>query len=151
MLTPVILFNLMIGLISGFQYFVQPHVMTNRGPAVCQLNKLGAVWRTRTNLASLGSRAKPGLLFWRPPRGEKRKWLNICVRPKLPIKSNPGHTERAHANDHTRRTLRDPGFPGGTGAQTEGTSRRLRRSRRRRARTITERVHLAGRELSVII
>jgi multiple sugar transport system permease protein len=33
MLTPVILFNLLIGLISGFQYFVQPYVMTNGGPA----------------------------------------------------------------------------------------------------------------------
>jgi multiple sugar transport system permease protein len=33
MLTPVILFNLIIGLISGFQYFVQPYVMTNGGPA----------------------------------------------------------------------------------------------------------------------
>jgi multiple sugar transport system permease protein len=33
MLTPVILFNLVIGLISGFQYFVQPYVMTNGGPA----------------------------------------------------------------------------------------------------------------------
>jgi multiple sugar transport system permease protein len=33
LLTPVILFNLIIGLISGFQYFVQPYVMTNGGPA----------------------------------------------------------------------------------------------------------------------
>ena len=33
MLTPVILFNLIVGLISGFQYFVQPYVMTNGGPA----------------------------------------------------------------------------------------------------------------------
>jgi multiple sugar transport system permease protein len=33
MLTPVILFNLIIGLINGFQYFVQPYVMTNGGPA----------------------------------------------------------------------------------------------------------------------
>jgi multiple sugar transport system permease protein len=33
MLTPVILFNVVIGLINGFQYFVQPYVMTNGGPA----------------------------------------------------------------------------------------------------------------------
>jgi multiple sugar transport system permease protein len=33
MLTPVILFNFIIGLINGFQYFVQPYVMTNGGPA----------------------------------------------------------------------------------------------------------------------
>jgi multiple sugar transport system permease protein len=33
MLTPVILFNVIIGLINGFQYFVQPYVMTNGGPA----------------------------------------------------------------------------------------------------------------------
>jgi multiple sugar transport system permease protein len=33
LLTPVILFNLIVGLISGFQYFVQPYVMTNGGPA----------------------------------------------------------------------------------------------------------------------
>src|SRR3984957_18123524 len=33
MLTPVILFNSIIGLINGFQYFVQPYVMTNGGPA----------------------------------------------------------------------------------------------------------------------
>jgi multiple sugar transport system permease protein len=33
MLSPVILFNLIIGLINGFQYFVQPYVMTNGGPA----------------------------------------------------------------------------------------------------------------------
>ncbi|HYY30656.1 MAG TPA: sugar ABC transporter permease [Chthoniobacterales bacterium] len=33
MLTPVILFNLIIGLIGGFQYFVQPYVMTGGGPA----------------------------------------------------------------------------------------------------------------------
>ena len=33
MLTPVILFNLIVGLINGFQYFVQPYIMTNGGPA----------------------------------------------------------------------------------------------------------------------
>ena len=33
MLSPVILFNLIIGLINGFQYFVQPYIMTNGGPA----------------------------------------------------------------------------------------------------------------------
>ena len=33
LLTPVILFNFIVGLISGFQYFVQPYVMTNGGPA----------------------------------------------------------------------------------------------------------------------
>jgi multiple sugar transport system permease protein len=33
MLTPVILFNIIISLISGFQYFVQPYIMTNGGPA----------------------------------------------------------------------------------------------------------------------
>jgi multiple sugar transport system permease protein len=33
MLTPVLLFNFIVGLINGFQYFVQPYVMTNGGPA----------------------------------------------------------------------------------------------------------------------
>ena len=33
LLTPVILFNSIIGLISGFQYFVEPYVITQGGPA----------------------------------------------------------------------------------------------------------------------
>lgn len=33
LLTPVILFNVIIGLINGFQYFVQPYVITGGGPA----------------------------------------------------------------------------------------------------------------------
>ena len=32
MLSPVILFNVTIGLIGGFQYFVQPYVITGGGP-----------------------------------------------------------------------------------------------------------------------
>ena len=32
MLTPVILFNLIMGIIGGFQYFTQAYVMTNGGP-----------------------------------------------------------------------------------------------------------------------
>lgn len=33
LLTPVILFNVLIGLINGFQYFVQPYVVTGGGPS----------------------------------------------------------------------------------------------------------------------
>jgi multiple sugar transport system permease protein len=32
LLTPVILFNLIMGLIGGFQYFVEPFVITQGGP-----------------------------------------------------------------------------------------------------------------------
>jgi multiple sugar transport system permease protein len=33
LLTPIILFNVVIGLIGGFQYFVQPYIITQGGPA----------------------------------------------------------------------------------------------------------------------
>ena len=33
LLTPVILFNVIVGMINGFQYFVQPYVITQGGPA----------------------------------------------------------------------------------------------------------------------
>lgn len=33
LLTPIILFNIVIGLIGGFQYFVQPYIITGGGPA----------------------------------------------------------------------------------------------------------------------
>ena len=33
LLTPVILFNVAVSLISGFQYFVEPYVLTQGGPA----------------------------------------------------------------------------------------------------------------------
>jgi multiple sugar transport system permease protein len=33
LLTPIILFNVVIGLIGGFQYFVQPYIITGGGPA----------------------------------------------------------------------------------------------------------------------
>jgi multiple sugar transport system permease protein len=33
LLTPIILFNVIIGLIGGFQYFVQPYIITGGGPA----------------------------------------------------------------------------------------------------------------------
>lgn len=33
LLTPVILFNVIIGLIGGFQYFVEPYIITQGGPA----------------------------------------------------------------------------------------------------------------------
>lgn len=33
LLTPVILFNIVVGLIGGFQYFVEPYVITQGGPA----------------------------------------------------------------------------------------------------------------------
>ena len=33
LLTPIILFNVIIGLIGGFQYFVQPYIITQGGPA----------------------------------------------------------------------------------------------------------------------
>jgi multiple sugar transport system permease protein len=32
MMTPVILFNLITGIIGGFQYFTQAYIMTNGGP-----------------------------------------------------------------------------------------------------------------------
>ena len=33
LLTPIILFNVIIGLIGGFQYFIQPYIITQGGPA----------------------------------------------------------------------------------------------------------------------
>ncbi len=33
LITPIILFNVIIGLIGGFQYFVQPYIITQGGPA----------------------------------------------------------------------------------------------------------------------
>lgn len=37
MLTPVILFNLIMGIIGGFQYFTQAYIMTNGGPVNASL------------------------------------------------------------------------------------------------------------------
>ncbi|MCC7354803.1 MAG: sugar ABC transporter permease [Anaerolineae bacterium] len=54
MMTPVLLFNLVLGLIGAFQAFTQVFIMTEGGPANASLFYVYSIWRTAFQFSEMG-------------------------------------------------------------------------------------------------
>jgi multiple sugar transport system permease protein len=54
MMTPVVLFNLVLGLIGAFQTFTQAYIMTQGGPANASLFYVYHIWRTAFQFREMG-------------------------------------------------------------------------------------------------
>jgi multiple sugar transport system permease protein len=54
MMTPILLFNLVLGLIAAFQVFTQAFIMTDGGPANASLFYVFNIWRTAFRFGEMG-------------------------------------------------------------------------------------------------
>jgi multiple sugar transport system permease protein len=54
LLTPTILYNIIIGIINGFQTFTQPYIMTNGGPASASLFYMLHLYRQAFMFSKMG-------------------------------------------------------------------------------------------------